>query len=164
MKKTISISLIAVAFYSCGNSEQNKAVVLAKEIQSTVKAGATPTTSSGYTMKATLDGKSWTATAMMPPDAVGRIVGYYNNEYVGLPYDRRNMQAGKKILIDENNAIDISTGNGCLWKDAKGTIEITIADETTAEGKFSFTATCSNTGKPIEVSDGFFRVLFTKNQ
>jgi hypothetical protein len=163
MKKTISILLIATIFFSCGNSSQNKAIEQAKQIQSAIKPGTVATTTDGYTMTAKINGEDWVASSMMPPDAAGRIVGYYNDQYIGLPYNKTNMVAGKKITIDENEAVDLSLNSGCLWKDAKGEMEITKVDDNAAEGKFFFTAICSSTGKAVEITDGFFRIQVSKN-
>lgn len=37
------------------------------------------------TMQAKIDGKEWVATSMVPPEAAGRIVGYYQDQYIGFP-------------------------------------------------------------------------------
>jgi hypothetical protein len=161
MKQTILILLMAVILSSCGNSDQSKAVDQAKDIQSAIKPGTVATTADGYMMKAKIDGKEWVATSMMPPDAAGRIVGYYDNQYMGFPYSKSDMTAGKKIMFGEDNAVDLSLNNGCLWKDIKGEMEITKADDNSAEGKFSFTTTCSSSGKTVEVTDGLFRILLS---
>lgn len=163
MKKTISILIITAMLFSCGSSDQNKAAEQVKEIQSAIKPGAVATSAGAFTMKAKLDGKDWTANSMMPPDAASGIVGYYKNEYIGLPYSKSDMVTGKKIILGEDNAADLAINNGCLWKDIKGEIEITKADDDAAEGKFFFTAVCTSTSKPIEVTDGFFRILLAKN-
>jgi hypothetical protein len=98
----------------------------------------------------------------MPPEAASRIVGYYNNEYIGLPCSKSDMVAGKKIMLDEDNAADLSINNGCLWKDIKGEIVVVKANTESAEGNFFFTATCSTTNKSIQVTEGSFRILFKK--
>ena len=158
MKQTISILLITVLFSSCGNSEQTKAVEQAKQIQSDIRPGTVSTTASGYTMNAKINGKDWVASSMMPPDASGRIVGYYDNGYIGLPYSKTDMVAGKKIMIGEDNAVDLSLNDDCLWTSPKGEIEITKVDDNAAEGKFFFTADCNSTNKTVKVTDGFFRI------
>ena len=162
MKQTISILIITVLFSCCGNSNEEKAVEHAKDVQTAIRAGAVATTVGGYTMKAKLDGKDWIAASMMQPYVAGRIVGYYNNGYIGLPYDKRDMVAGKKIMLGDDNAVDLLINNGCLWKDMKGEMEITKVDDTSAEGKFFFTTICSSSGKAVEVTDGFFRILFSE--
>jgi hypothetical protein len=165
MKQTISILLVAVLLSSCGNSDQNKALETAKDIQSAIKPGTVATTAGGYTMRAKLDGKDWTATSLMPPEAAGRIIGYNNEEYIGLPYNSRYLVPGKKITFGDANAVDIATNDDTgIWGGRKGEMEITKVDDNWAEGKFYFTATTSNSNKTLEVTDGFFRIPVGKNQ
>jgi hypothetical protein len=163
VKQTISILLITTVIYSCGNSQQTKAVEQAKNIQAAVKPGSVATTTSGYTMNAKINGSDWVASSMVPPDAAGRIVGYYKNNYIGLPYSKTDLAAGKKIILGENEAADIFLADGCSYPLTKGEIEITKVDDKWAEGKFFFTAVCSSTGKAVEVTDGFFRIPVSKN-
>jgi len=165
MKQTISILLITMLLSSCGNSDQSKGAELAKDIQSTIKPGTVATTADGYMMKAKLNGKNWTATSLMPPDAAGRIIGYNSGEYIGLPYDSRYLVAGKKIVFGENNAVDLATNDDTgIWGGRKGEMEITKVDDSWAEGKFFFTATTSSSNKTVEVTEGFFRIPVGKNQ
>jgi hypothetical protein len=162
MKQSILILLLAVTLFSCGNSDQGTATEKAKEIQSAVKQnrpGSIATTADGYTMKAKIDGKEWVAASMMPPDAAGRIIGYYDKEYIGLPYNKTYWTVGKKITIGEDEAVDVFISNGCSWTDTKGEMEITKVDGNAAEGKFFFTAACNSTNKTVDVTDGFFRIL-----
>jgi hypothetical protein len=160
--KSYFLVIVSVVLHSCGNSQQTKAVELAKQIQLAIKPGAVAVTTSGYTMKANINGKNWVASSMMPPDAAGRIVGYYNNEYIGLPYTRSDLVVGRKIIIGGDNAADLLINNGCLWKEQKGEMEITKVDANAAEGKFFFTVICSSTGRAAEVTEGFFRILCSK--
>ena len=165
MKQTISIFLMAILISSCGNSDQSKALETAKDIQTVIKPGTIATTTSGYLMRAKLDGKEWTATSLMPPDAAGRIIGYNNGEYIGLPYDRRYLVVGKKITFGENQAVDLATNDDTgMWGGRKGEMEITKVDHNWAEGKFYFTATTSSSNKTVEVTDGFFRIPVEGNQ
>ena len=99
---------------------------------------------------------------MMPPETAGRIVGYYKNEYIGLPYSKNDIEVGKKIILDQDNADDILFNDGCLWQTTKGEIEITKVYNNAAEGKFFFTTVCNSKNKTIDVKDGFFKILFTK--
>jgi hypothetical protein len=162
MKQVISILIIAAMFYSCNSNGQDKAIAHAKKIQAAIKPGTIATSAAGFTLKAKIDGKDWTASSMVSPDAAGRIVGYYNNNYLGLPYSKTNLVTGKKIIIGDDNAVDLSLNDGCLWTNPKGEIEITKADVGSAEGKFFFTITCSSKNKTLEVKEGFFRVQLTK--
>lgn len=110
-------------------------------------------------MNAKLDGKYWSATSMMPPDVAGRIIGYNNGEYIGLPYDSRRLAVGKKDVFGEDNAVDLATnGKESIWGGRKGEMEITKVSNGWAEGKFFFTAVGSRSGKTMEVTEGFFRI------
>ena len=170
MKKVffvLSITLINILL-SC-NSAQNDAQKQAQQIQEAVKQntpGSIPTSADGYSMRAKINGKDWIADAMMPPQATGRITGDNNDAGIGLPYyDKRNMVAGKKIKLGEDEAVDI-TGNdakGSLWATADGEMEITKVDDKWAEGTFYFTLrSMSNSDKTIKVTDGFFRILLSE--
>jgi hypothetical protein len=164
MKKLIftfgACALAATMIASCG--DKNQAQEQAKQVQAAIKKnvpGTVATTADGYTMKAKLNGKAWTAGSIMPPDAAGRIVGYSNEEYIGLPYDRRYLVVGKKITFGEGNAVDLATNDDVgLWGGRKGEMEITKVDDKWAEGKFFFTASTSRSSKTVEVTDGFFRI------
>ena len=162
MKQPILILIIGTLIYSCGSNGQNSAVEKAKQIQSAIKPGTIATAAGEFNMKAKIDGKTWEAASMVNPGSAGRIVGYYNNDYIGLPYSKTDLVAGKKIVINEDNAVDLFLNDGCLWTNPKGEIEITKADGNSAEGKFFFTIICSSKNKIIEVKEGLFRILITK--
>jgi hypothetical protein len=160
MKYTL-ITLAGLFILASCNSQQGEANKTADQIQQQVNqnsAGNVPTSSTGYYMKATVNGKEWIADGMTPPEAAGRIVGNKNKEYIGLPYNKQYLVAGKKIALGEDEAVDISfTGIG-LAITKKGEMEITKVDKEWAEGKFYFTSTISGTDKTVEVTDGFFRI------
>ena len=153
--------LIAAALASCSNATEQ-----AKQVQSAIKKdmpGAVPTTATGYMMNAKLDGKDWSATSMMPPDVAGRIIGYNNGEYIGLPYDSRRLVVGTKGVFGEDNAVDLATNDEeSIWGGRKGEMEITKVGDGWAEGKFFFTAASSRSGKTVEVTKGFFRIPLVK--
>lgn len=162
MRHPISILFIAAMLSSCGTNSQTKAVEKSKEIQAAIKLGTLAVSAGIYTMKANIDGKEWIAASMMPPETAGRIIGYYNDEYIGLPYSKANLVTGKIIVLGEDEAADLFIKNGCLWKDIKGKMEITKVDANTAEGKFFFTTICSSTNKPVSITEGFFRISLVK--
>lgn len=165
MNPSISISLLVVAalLSSCGKSDQAQAVDEARQVQAALKElmpGTIATSASGYAMKAKLNGKDWVAASMMPQEAAGRIIGYKNSEYIGLPYDRRYLVVGKTIKFGENQAVDLATHDDVgIWGGRKGEMQITQVDEKSAEGTFFFTATASGTTKTVEVTEGTFRIL-----
>ena len=122
------------------------------------RPGSMPTSESTWMLKAKIDGKEWIADAMMPPNIAGRIIGYYNKEYIGLPYNKQYLRAGRKISLGEDEAADIFfTGVG-LATTKKGEMEITKVDGKWAEGKFFVIGTINGSGKSIEITDGFFRI------
>jgi hypothetical protein len=168
MKRSISVSVLMVAalLSACGKSEQGTALEQAKQVQGAIKdimPGTIATSATGYAMKAKLNGKDWVAASMMPQEAAGRIIGYKNGEYIGLPYDRRYLVEGKKIKFGENQAVDLATNDDVgIWGGRKGEMQITKVDETSAEGTFFFTASASSTTKTVEVTDGSFRILLGK--
>ena len=138
----------------------------AEKIQKIIKEtrpGNIPSSTGGWTLSAKIDGKVWVASSIMPPETAGRLVGYHNEEYIGLPYDRKYFVVGKKIVFGENEAVDLATSDDIgLWGGRKGEMEITKVDGDWAEGKFYFTGSSSRSKKTIEVTDGFFRISLAK--
>jgi hypothetical protein len=163
MKIIISILFIAAVLSSCSSNSQTRVHKKAAEIKEAIKPGATATTASGFTMNAKINGSYWVASSMVPPDAAGRIVGYYKKQYIGLPYNKTSIATGKKIILNEDEAADIFLDDGCLYPLTKGEIEIIKVDGSWAEGKFFFTTSCSSINKVVKIKDGFFRIPFTKN-
>jgi hypothetical protein len=136
----------------------------AVETMKSTTPGTVPTTSDGYTMTAKLDGKEWKAGSMMPPEAPSRIIGYNNGEFISFPYDRRKMVAGNKITFTQDYSVDLTTDDDVkFWAGRKGEMTITKVDDNMAEGTFFFTASANGSTKTIEVTDGFFRILFAKS-
>jgi hypothetical protein len=165
MKHLLIVSLPILFFVSC-NNHKNDAEKVATEIESvskTTRAGTVATEENGWSLKAKINGKEWVADAMMPPDAAGRIIGYLDKEYIGLPYSRQNLVEGKKIAFGENDAADLSTsGDIGMWGGKKGEMEITKIHDDWVEGKFYFTGSSSRSDKTTEVTDGFFRISLAK--
>ena len=130
--------------------------------------GTVATIATGYTMRAKLDGKSWVAGAMMPPDYAGRIAGDHGKESISLPYskDVRSLQVGNKRVFGEDNAVDLFTDEeeaSGIWGGRKGEMEITKVTDQWVEGKFFFTATSTRSTQKREVTEGFFRIPFPPN-
>ncbi|HMH23844.1 MAG TPA: hypothetical protein VK563_18790 [Puia sp.] len=163
--KYLFICASLLAFVSC-NSQQSEAKKLAEQINSTIMPGTIPTSEGSWTMKARIKGEKWAAASMMPPDASGRIIGYYKTEYIGLPYDRRDMYVGKKIKFGENNAVDLSVNDDIgMYGGRTGEMEITKVDDNWAEGKFYFTGnTTQGSNKTVDVTEGFFRISLARQK
>jgi hypothetical protein len=164
--KYIFICACLLAFTSSCNSQQSEAKKLAEQIKSTIMPGTLPTAEGSWTMTAKIKGKDWAAASMMPPDAAGRIVGYYKNESIGLPYNRRDMYVGKKIKFKENNVVDLTLDDDVgIYGGRTGEMEITKVDENWAEGKFYFTGnTTQGSSKTVEVTGGFFRISLARKK
>jgi len=128
---------------SCSNGDQSKAVSDAKQVQSELKKmqpGGIATKDGAWTMTANINGKSWSANSIMPPDLTDRIVGDENGESISLPYDRRDMVVGEEIKFSHDNAVDLMTHDDiAIWGGYRGEMEITKVDDEWAEGKFFFT-------------------------
>ncbi len=162
MKKLSSILLIFFLVSSCGNSKEDKTLSDAKDLQAGIEAmkpGTIPTKNGEWTMTAKVNGKDWEASSMMSPETAGRIIGYYKEESISLPYDRREMVLGYKNTFSDHNAVDLFTNDDVgLWGGLKGEMEITKVNSDWVEGKFFVTGTSSDTNKTLEVTDGFFRI------
>lgn len=165
--KYLMTSIILLCFFASCNSQQSDAKKMAGGIKAAVEEntpGTIPTKGGGWTMTAKIDGNDWVASSIMPPDPAGRIVGYHKKEYIGLPYDRRDMYLGKKIKFGENNAVDLAHDDEIgIWGGRKGAMEITKVEGNWVEGKFYFTgSTSQGSDKTIEVTEGFFRISLAK--
>lgn len=168
MKQNTFILLAAAVLFSYDGNAQNTPRQQADKTQAAIKAaapGSVPATATGYTMRAKIDGKSWTATSMMPPDYAGRIIGYNGKEYIGFPYSKSGLKVGMKTVFSEDEAVDLATNEkeaGGMWGGRKGEMEITKITGQWVEAKFFFTATSSRSKQKREVTDGFFRIPFPK--
>ena len=160
----VIVLFASILFFGCQSGSQNDAKDLANGIQNSVKEhtpGTVPTSTDGYYMKATINGKEWVASEMMPPERPSRIIGYNNKESISLPYDRRDMVVGNKTNF-KNSAVDIFLNDDVgIWGGHVGEMEITKVDGKSAEGKFYLTADGLQTDKKLQVTNGSFRILFS---
>lgn len=161
--KNLFISCIALLFFASCSSHKTKAIEDAKQVQELLKEetpGTIPTSDDGYFMKAKIDGKQWEADAMMPLEVQDKIHGFNNGESISLPYNRKRMITGE-IIKFENHPVNLFLNDEVgIWSSHKGEMVITKVDEKSAEGTFYFTASDAGNNKTIEVTDGFFRILF----
>lgn len=159
----LSLSLLVAAFVATGCGGSEKAKERAKAIQDAVKPGEIATSGAGFAMKAKLDGKEWVATRMMSPLDTGRILGMKGEESISLPFLRSGLTSGKTVKFGQDNAVDLMVNDDTgIWGGYSGEMTYTKVDETSAEGTFHFTATARESSKKIEVTDGTFRVLLTR--
>ena len=161
MKYILFLCITSLAFTSC-NSQKNKAMQeqqKAYDILKSLPGGAIATAEGSWTMTATIDGKPWKTNYMYPPEASGRIIGHYNNEFIGLPYMKTDMVVGKKETFSEDNATDLfleNDDNG-FYGGRQGGMVITKVNGDWVEGTFHFVANTIN-NKTVNVTNGFFRI------
>lgn len=163
MKKSASILIIIIMLFSCGNKKTTEQVNNSQSVIEKASQETQATTNNDYLMKANIDGKHWQSTSIAPVEVSGRIVGYYNGQYIGLPYNKSYLVAGKIIIINQDEAADLFLKDGCSYPITNGQMVITKVADNWAEGKFFFTTTCISTNKVVKVTDGFFRIPNANN-
>ncbi|MRG47924.1 hypothetical protein GFS24_22575 [Chitinophaga sp. SYP-B3965] len=162
--KNILLLTAMVLLFAC---HTNQPKILADEITATAKAntpGFIPTSKDGYWMSAKIDGKDWTASAMMPVDKSDsrRIHGEHNGETISFSIWMRGLEPGKHFSFSEDKAADLFTNDDIgMWGGRNGEIVITKIDDKGVEGTFSFTASSSRSEKTVAVTEGRFRVPLT---
>jgi hypothetical protein len=159
MKKPASFLIIIIMLFSSGYKENAELVNNSQSVIEKAIQGTQVTANDGYLMKATIDGKLWQSTSMAPVEASGRIVGYCNGQYIGLPFNKSYLVAGKKIAIDQEEAADLFLKDGCSYPITNGQMAITKVADNWVEGSFYFTTVCSTTNKTVKITEGFFRIL-----
>ena len=160
--------LFSSVLVSCGGSSNHDAKQLTEQVKETTKKnspGTVPTSEDSYFMKASIDGKPWIATYMMPDDDVNssyvRINGENGGDYMNFQLWRKGIEPGKKFSFDQEHAANLSLERDAgFWGGTSGEVEITKLDGGWMEGKFAYKATSSSSTQTIEVADGFFRVPF----
>lgn len=167
MQKVTFLVLLSIVLCSFGNNGQSivaEQPVKNQNILQQNRQSNVPTTPNGYTMRAKVNGKSWIAQSMMPPAYAGyHTIGYYKDEYISIPYSKTFLRTGKKIVFKQGEVAEVLFHNGCEWKEnAKGEMTITKVDNNWAEGTFSFTTSCKNSDKNLQITDGFFRIPVEK--
>lgn len=165
-----ALAFTSLLFFACGNSSHEEANELADQIKETVKKnspGSIATKETEYFMKAKIEGKQWIASYMIPDEDANssyiRIHGENGEDYMNFQLWKRGIELGKKFPFDDDHASNLSLeGDPAFWSGKSGEIEITKLDGKWMEGKFAYKATSSSSSKSIEVTDGFFRVLFAQ--
>jgi hypothetical protein len=156
-----SIFVLTLVSASC-QSPQADAKKKAKEITETIKSttpGAVAVSKNGFYMKATVDGKEWVATHMLPDESTSssyeRISGERGDFSISFQLWKPNV--GTKLQLNEAHAADLFSEEG-IFGGRKGEIIVTKFDGQWMEGEFRFTANSSMSKKIYEVTNGFFRV------
>jgi hypothetical protein len=171
-KLALILVIVAQITTSC-NSAQSDAQKQADLIEKTMKEnspGSVTTTESGTYMTAKIDGREWTATALIPDNNASSntklVRGQRGKDMIQFQlYKPRNIVGTKVSFGDGNSAGIYIESDPALLSGRRGELEITKVDEQWVEGIFHFTATGTNydaTGnsskKTVEVTDGRFRV------
>jgi hypothetical protein len=163
MKKTVPALLVCFVL-ACQSQQQKEASKIMDQVQSTVKKntpGFIPTSENGYWMKASIDGKEWTATGMFPNDESDsrRIQGENNGEAIGFYLWMRGLENGKHLAFSESNVADLMLNDEiAFWGGSKGEVVITKIDDISIEGSFHFTASSTRSAKTFEVTNGLFHI------
>lgn len=113
----------------------------------------------GIYMSATIDGKKWVATKMIPDLSTNSNYKQIHGETpeFTISFQIYKPAAGLKEEFSEHNGSNLITDAG-YFGGRKGQMEVTKMDDKWLEGTFHFTATNSSTDKVYEVTNGFFRV------
>lgn len=163
--KPLFICLVAFfsLFTSCQNSAQSQAEETANAIQSATKTygpGQVATSENGYEMKATIDGKTWTAKSMMEINESNDdyIRGDDGKTQIGFYMDRDHVRLNKPRKLYKGHSADLAIGDN-LMHAVSGEFVITKMDENVIEGTFHFSASSAINGKKAEVTNGTFRVM-----
>ncbi len=169
-----AVAIIILVFTAC-NSAQTEAQATADAIEKTMKEntpGAVATSANGYYMTATVDGKEWKATHMLPLNAASDtklVRGENDGSSISLHLWRPSLKLGlKRSFSPENPAgISLTDDPAALVSGNVGEVEITKFDDQWLEGKFHFSATGtsydaagSSSKKTAEVTEGRFRVPY----
>jgi hypothetical protein len=155
--------LIGVVGCSNAQSDAKKQAELIKETVKNNSPGTIPTSAKGCFMTASINGKDWSATHMMPDENTSsgyiRLFGERGGDNISFQLWKRGLAVGKKVAFDENHAADLNLkDNPAFWGGRTGYVEITKIDDQWLEGNFQFTATSSSTDKKVAVTNGRFRV------
>lgn len=163
--KSISIcAVLMFCFLSCKNKAatdaQQQAVTLKETIEQ-LSPGMEPASEKGYYMKATIDGKEWTATGMMHDEggtsSYRQVNAEGNGTTISFQLWKQGITTGMKRDFGDDYAANFITDDG-FFGGRDGGMEITRADDQWIEGKFHFNASSGTSDKKIAVTDGFFRV------
>jgi len=144
---------------SCQSSGYKEAVKTKAAIEA-VRPGSIPTAPGQFMMTAKIDGQAWTASAMMPVEDAGRIIGYAGKQYISMPkFEKKFLKLGKKEVFGKDNAVDLSLGNDPVYCSGySGEMIVTKIDGDWMEAKFWITAGSDRDNKKFQITDGFVRL------
>jgi hypothetical protein len=166
MKKTwILLLFAAYVAQACSNS-QSEAKSHAAAIQQLVEKhtpGSVATLPGGYFMEATINGKPWAASHMLPDmderSNYKNIRGEVNGDAITFRLWKQRTEPGKSAAFSEtNNATYFLAAASEIFSGQTGAVEITRLDNEWLEGRFHFTGISTASKEKVEVTDGRFRV------
>jgi hypothetical protein len=167
MKQILLIvcSSVIISFITACNGTRSEAQKQSELIQTTLKEnspGSISTSKDGYYLSAKLDGKEWSANAMMADNSASSNIKMIHAEggddVIKLQLYKPRIVVGKKVAFNEQSPANLFTADGAMYSGNTGEIEITKVDDQWIEGSFHFTATTSSSNAKVEVTDGRFRV------
>ncbi len=120
-------------------------------------------------MKATIDGKPWTANKLIRDKSTGsnnyRVTGTGNGTTIGFYVYLPHIKTGDVSKFYENNVADFITDDEQVFYGGRtGKFVITRLDDQGFEGTFYFTASSDNVSKKIEVTGGSLRFPWAKRR
>jgi hypothetical protein len=172
MRYLTSLLFFGVLIFFTQCSGQTGSAAEAKKLanaisEKTAIPGESP--SESIYMKATIDGKQWTADKLIRDESVGsnnyRVTGVGNGSTIGFYVYVPHLKVGDVTNFGESNAADFITDDENSFYGARtGKFVITKLDDQGFEGTFYFTATTTSATKKYEVTSGSFRFPWAKKK
>ncbi|WP_276374165.1 DUF6252 family protein [Chryseolinea sp. H1M3-3] len=139
---------------------QDETLQKATELQTAVgeKTGAAKTSSSGYYLKAIINGKEWIASDMSIDKDNSNIVevqGTRGNTFIKFNL-YKPAQGKEKTFSDTSPATWSDESEMDIYVGKDGSVIVTKMDELWIEGTFSFTG--KNSWKIVQITNGIFRI------
>lgn len=156
--------LTCIILVSCQSSEQKEAQKTAETISNVMTAlgpKTAATSNAGYSMRATIDGRQWTAKKMYEINESNTefVHGSNGNIQIGFYISRDFIKVGNSHKLGEGYSADLQLGGDNLMSAVSGEYIITKATDQIIEGSFHFKAKEFQSDKTKEVTEGFFRIL-----
>jgi len=172
MRYLTSLLFFSIPIFFTQCSGQTKSAIEAQKLANEISAKtATPglAPSESLYMKATIDGKQWAATKLIPDESVGsnnyRVTGEGNETTIGFYIYVPHLKVGDITRFGETNAADFMTNDEQVFYGARtGEFVITKLDDQGFEGTFYFTATTASVPKKFEVTSGSLRFPWPKRK
>ena len=173
MRQPISVLVffgISLFFIQCSGQTKTakEAQKLANEIsEKTAVPGESP--GENLYMKATIDGKPWTATKLIRDNSISsnnyRVTGTVNGTTIGFYVYLPHLKAGDAARFYEGNVADFITNDeNVFYGGSTGKFVVTKLDDQGFEGTFYFTAGSTGVSKKFEVTGGSLRFPWAKRR